>query len=141
MPKQDLTAARSLMVEAGYDRKLALKWLLFAAPATRTSAVFQEIVQDQLAEIGINTTIETLDVGTWRERAFTQYDYDIYSYSAPAHEIPERFHNLFVSRAFFVQHYRISGPGNDAAIEFAGASADQAGVRGTVGSLPKNLPG
>ena len=126
VPKQDLTAARSLMVEAGYDPEVGVEVVTICRAGDPYQCRIQEIVQDQLAEIGINTTIETLDVGTWRERAFTQYDYDIYSYSAPAHEIPERFHNLFVYGPSSFNTIGSADQEIDAAIEFAGASADQA---------------
>ena len=96
VPQQDLDKARQLMKDAGHDPEKGIDVVAICRAGDPYQCRIQEIVQDQLAKIGIRTKIETDDAGTWRERAFTRYDYDLYSYSAPAHEIPERFHKLFV---------------------------------------------
>ena len=125
VPKQDLEKAKELMLEAGYDPEVGVDVKTICRAGDPYQCRIQEIVQNQLARVGIRTSIETLEVGTWRERAFTQYDYDIYSYSAPAHEIPERFHNLFVYGPSSFNTVGSADPDLDGAIEFAGASATQ----------------
>ena len=126
VPQQDLAKARELMEQAGYDPEVGVDVVALCRAGDPYQCRIQEIVQDQLSQVGIRTTIETLDAGTWRERAFTQYDYDIYSYSAPAHEIPERFHNLFVYGPSSFNTIGSADQEIDASIEFAGASATQA---------------
>ena len=66
-----------------------------------------------------------MESGSWRTRTFTQYDFDIYSYSAPAHEIPERFHNLYVYGPSSSNSIGSANAELDAAMELAGASATQ----------------
>ena len=126
VPEHNIEKAKELMLEAGHDPEVGVDVVTICRAGDPYQCRIQEIVQNQLARVGIRTSIETLEVGTWRERAFTKYDYDIYSYSAPAHEIPERFHNLYVYGPSANNTIGSADPGLDAAIEYAGASTTQA---------------
>jgi len=125
VPKQDLEKARRLIVEAGYDPEVGIDVVTVCRSGDPFQCRIQEIVQDQLAEVGIRTEIVAMDSGSWRTRTFTQYDFDIYSYSAPAHEIPERFHNLYVYGPSSSNSIGSANAELDSAMELAGASTTQ----------------
>ena len=125
VPKQDLEKARRLIKEAGYDPEVGIDVVTVCRSGDPYQCRIQEIVQDQLAEVGIKTSIVAMESGSWRTRTFTQYDFDIYSYSAPAHEIPERFHNLYVYGPSSSNSIGSANAELDAAMELAGASANQ----------------
>lgn len=125
VPHHDVEKAKQLMRDAGYDPDVGVDVDAPCRAGDPFQCRIQEIVQDQLAQIGIRTHIETLDRGTWREKVFTQYDFDIYSYSAPAHEVPERFHAIYVYGPSSNNAIGVADPDIDSAIEAALSATSQ----------------
>ncbi|MDR1831909.1 MAG: ABC transporter substrate-binding protein [Fusobacteriaceae bacterium] len=64
-PKRDVEAAKALLKEAGFEKGLKLKLWLNENQSRKDSAV---IIQAQLAEIGIDVTIEILEWGAYLTR-------------------------------------------------------------------------
>lgn len=65
--------ARELLAEAGWDSSTELEFLAFAEPGSATATAI-EIVQAQLADVGINWRIVSLDAPTFVERIESDSD-------------------------------------------------------------------
>ncbi len=70
----DPDKARSLLAEAGAEDLN----ITFSVPTRPYATAVSEIVVSQLAEVGINATIESAEFpAVWLDKVFTQHDYDM----------------------------------------------------------------
>ncbi|MFQ5795309.1 MAG: ABC transporter substrate-binding protein [Candidatus Bipolaricaulia bacterium] len=61
--KRDVNRARELLAEAGYTRGMKLKLRnIIGYPALAASI---QVIADQLRDVGLDVTIETIDIGLW----------------------------------------------------------------------------
>lgn len=94
IPKRDVAKARQLVREAGYAG--GVKVVALASTARVETIKIFEIAKDQLKEVGIEVDIVAIEEAALRVRRNQHSDFDMYSYATSAHEIPERFHKMFV---------------------------------------------
>lgn len=69
----DPEASRALLEEAGYGDGLDLTFVVPNFYPSRGP----DFVVSQLADVGINVDLQTVEFATWREQVFTNHDYDI----------------------------------------------------------------
>ncbi len=114
--------ANKLLDEAGFPRK---------ADGTRFEIVhditpygeewqrFGEAVQQQLAQVGIKSTLRYEDVATWLKRTYTDYDFFItsnflYNLADPVLGVHRSFHSALIKQGtVFVNGSRWSSPETD----------------------------
>ena len=114
--------ANKLLDEAGFPRK---------ADGTRFEIVhditpygeewqrFGEAVQQQLAQVGIKSTLRYEDVATWLKRTYTDYDFYItsnflYNLADPVLGVHRSFHSALIKQGtVFVNGSRWSSPETD----------------------------
>ncbi|APU16514.1 MULTISPECIES: ABC transporter substrate-binding protein [Actinoalloteichus] len=79
---EDLTAnvahdpelARELLAEAGHEDGLTLS---LDVPSEDKLLTVAQLVQDQLAEVGVTVDLNAIEGATWYDKVFTQVDYDL----------------------------------------------------------------
>jgi peptide/nickel transport system substrate-binding protein len=83
----DLTKAKQLLAAAGYANGLQVT---STSTAPYSSPQYTEVTKGQLAKIGINLEIETVDNATWLSRVYRGQDYQTSSYGDYAFDDPDR---------------------------------------------------
>ncbi|NYB72716.1 ABC transporter substrate-binding protein [Sedimentibacter hydroxybenzoicus DSM 7310] len=86
---RDLNKAEELLIDAGYPNGFSVNLRCITTPTYYKPA---ETLIGQLAEIGINATLEVLESGAYWTSIMTNYDYDIaignYTATTPDADIP-----------------------------------------------------
>lgn len=78
MYSYDMEKAAQLLAEAGYPNGEGMRELVFAVPAGYPEFVAgSEMMQASLAELGIKSKIEVMDLGIWFTKFQEPYDYDM----------------------------------------------------------------
>lgn len=94
-PQYDPEKAKEYLAKAGYPDGLDL-----TIQCSSTDSYYKpmEIIQAQLAEIGINCTVEKMDNNAWFEDVFRigNYPFQVVSFSAPLADV-DYYYEMFVS--------------------------------------------
>jgi peptide/nickel transport system substrate-binding protein len=119
----DQDEARELLEAAGLADGVSIRGLTYnGTPQTQ----LMEIMQAQLAGIGIDMSVESVDVGTATSTFFQDLSYDLYCAGWSGRPDPSQTVNsLFASDAFY-NAGKLETPGMTDALVAAGASQDQA---------------
>jgi peptide/nickel transport system substrate-binding protein len=72
--QQNIAEAKKLLAEAGYPNGLST---VITTPNTPVEGPIGEILQSQLAAVGINAKLEKPDVATYLDQIFTRADFEI----------------------------------------------------------------
>ncbi|MDR1835703.1 MAG: ABC transporter substrate-binding protein [Fusobacteriaceae bacterium] len=95
--KRDVAKAKTLLTEAGYKDGLDLKIWVNENPARKDAAV---IMQDQLKEVGINLSVETLEWSSYLDR-ISKGEHDLFILGWPTSPDPnETMYPIFHSSNF-----------------------------------------
>jgi peptide/nickel transport system permease protein/peptide/nickel transport system substrate-binding protein len=117
----DPEAARELLAAAGHADGVDIRGLTYNGPGQAMKA---EIIQAQLAEVGIDMSIETMEVGTATSTFFENLSYDLYCASWSGRPDPSQTANSLFAADTFYNAGNYDAPGMSDALEAAGASAD-----------------
>jgi peptide/nickel transport system substrate-binding protein len=119
----DPEAARQLLADAGVADGVEVRGLTYNGPGQAMKA---EIIQAQFAEVGIEMSIETMEVGTATSTFFENLSYDLYCASWSGRPDPSQTANSLFAADTFYNAGNYDSPGMTEALEAAGASADPA---------------
>ncbi len=92
-PKRDVEAAIALLESAGYTRGADGYFFTLNMP-TMNSPEFiaiATVLQDNLKEIGVNTTLNTYDIGAWATMCLVDHNFDIVVLSGNQGPDPSNF--------------------------------------------------
>jgi peptide/nickel transport system substrate-binding protein len=118
----DVEQATQLMADAGLADGVSISGLTY----TGTSQTrLMEIMQAQLAAIGIDMSVETMDVGAATSRFFEELSHDIYCAGWSGRPDPSQTANSLFAADSFYNAGKYDSPGMAAALEAAGAAQDQ----------------
>jgi peptide/nickel transport system permease protein/peptide/nickel transport system substrate-binding protein len=117
----DPEAARELMAEVGLADGVEVRGLIYNGPGQAMKA---EIIQAQLAEVGIDMTIEAMEVGPATSTFFENLSYDLYCASWSGRPDPSQTVNSLFAADTFYNAGNYDSPGMADALAAAGASAD-----------------
>ncbi|MFV0260621.1 MAG: ABC transporter substrate-binding protein, partial [Acidimicrobiales bacterium] len=118
----DQDKARQLLADAGYGDGVTITAVAYDAAG---QARKNEIIQAQLAEVGIDMTFELMEVGAATSTFFEDLTYDLYCAAWTGRPDPSQTAlSVFGADAFYnAGHY--GAPGMAEALDAAGASTDQ----------------
>lgn len=128
-----LEIANRLLDEAGYPRNaegVRFEITHDVQPYGEVWQRFGEVVVQQLAEVGIKTTIRYEDTPTWLKRVFTDYDFQLtstgyFNFSDPVIGVHRGYHsNQIKPGTVFVNAPRWSSPETDALMDAAAVELD-----------------
>jgi len=120
--KQDIAKAKSLLAEAGYPQGLSVEYLgLSQYPELLKTG---QVIRDELKAIGIDMTINPVDVSVWFD-AFTSGNYKITSAYQERTIDPDNFYSLVIKSGGPLNTTGYSNPEVDALIAQAAASNDE----------------
>jgi ABC-type transport system substrate-binding protein len=118
----DLEQARELMSEAGLADGVSIRGLTYTGTA---QTQLMEIMQAQLAEIGVDMSVESVDVGTATASFFEELSYDLYCAGWSGRPDPSQTTNSLFAPDAFYNAGKYESPGMAAALEEAGGAQDQ----------------
>ncbi|MFV0307625.1 MAG: ABC transporter substrate-binding protein [Desertimonas sp.] len=118
----DLDAARQLMADAGLADGVDVRGLTYTGTVQTR---LMEIMQAQLAEVGVQMSVETMDVGQATSRFFEELNYDIYCSGWSGRPDPSQTANSLFAADSFYNAGDYDSPGMAEALELAGATLDQ----------------
>ncbi len=119
----DVDRAKELLAAAGYPDGLSITYL--GLPQYPELLKTGEVVRDQLKKVGIDMTIEQVDVSVWFDR-FSSGDYEITSAYQERTIDPDNFYSLVLRSGAAVNTTGYASPEADALIDQAAAETDQA---------------
>jgi peptide/nickel transport system substrate-binding protein len=120
--ERDLDMARSLLAEAGHPDGLSVEYLgLTQYPELLKTG---QVVRENLKEVGINMTIQAVEVSVWFD-AFVSGNYQITSAYQERTIDPDNFYSLVLRSGGPVNTTGYANPEVDSLIDQAGASADE----------------
>ena len=119
----DLDEARELMASAGLADGVSIQGLTYTGTA---QTQLMEIMQAQLGEIGIDMSVESVDVGTATSTFFNDLGHDLYCAAWTGRPDPSQTTNSLFAANSFYNAGKYDSPGMSAALEVAGAAQDQA---------------
>ncbi|MBF9235677.1 ABC transporter substrate-binding protein [Microvirga alba] len=101
-PGFDIAKANSLLDEAGYPRqngrtRFKIRYTGFNA-ATGGAQQIGEVMKQQLAQVGIELTLETFDFGVFAEKILQKRDFDLTWSAGPHGPDPQLFSNFVASK-------------------------------------------
>jgi ABC-type transport system substrate-binding protein len=102
---------------------MSIKGLGYNAPGQERK---MEIVQAQLADVGIDMTFDMMEVGSATSTFFEDLTYDLYCAGWSGRPDPSQTANSMFSSKSFYNAGKYASPGMDDALAAAGASQDQA---------------
>jgi peptide/nickel transport system permease protein/peptide/nickel transport system substrate-binding protein len=118
----DVDEARELMSAAGLADGVSIQGLTYTGTA---QTQLMEIMQAQLAQIGVDMSVQSVDVGTATATFFEELSYDLYCAGWSGRPDPSQTVNsLFAADAFY-NAGKHDSPGMAAALEAAGGAQDQ----------------
>jgi peptide/nickel transport system substrate-binding protein len=117
----DLDEAKQLMASAGLADGVSIKGLTYTGTA---QTQVMEIMQAQLAQIGIDMSVETVDVATATSTFFTDLGHDLYCAGWSGRPDPSQTTNSLFAANSFYNAGKYDSPGMTAALEVAGAAQD-----------------
>jgi len=117
----DLEQARALMAEAGYEDGVSIRGVTYTG--TQQTRMM-EIVQAQLGEIGIDMSIESLEVGSATSRFFEDLAYELYCAAWTGRPDPSQTANSMFSPDGFYNAGGYESPGMVEALDRAGSELD-----------------
>jgi ABC-type transport system substrate-binding protein len=118
----DLEQARELMAEAGLADGISIRGLTYTGTA---QTQLMEIMQAQLAQIGVDMSVESVDVGTATASFFEELGYDLYCAGWSGRPDPSQTVNSLFAPDAFYNAGKHETPGMAAALETAGGAQDQ----------------
>jgi len=127
----DVEQARALMEEAGVD-KVSIRGLTYTGTAQTR---LMEVVQAQLGEIGIDMSIEPLEVGSATSRFFEDLSYDLYCAGWSGRPDPSQTANSLFAPDSFYNAGKYESPGMADALERAGSELDPQARAETFGEV------
>lgn len=119
----DITKAKELMEEAGYGDGLTVEYL--GLPQYPELLKTGQVVREQLKEIGIDMTINPVDVSVWFD-SFVSGDYQITSAYQERTIDPDNFYSLVLRSGGPINTVGYASPEMDAMIDEAASLTDQA---------------
>ena len=120
---RDIAAAKQLLADAGYPNGLAVEYLgLSQYPELLKTG---QVVREQLKEVGIDMTIQAVDVSVWYD-AFVSGNFQITSAYQERTIDPDNFYSLVLKSGGPINTTGYANPAVDALIDQAAASADTA---------------
>ena len=117
----DLDQARALLSEAGLADGVSIKGLTYTGTAQTR---LMEIMQAQLAEVGIDMSVEQVDVGAATSAFFEKLGHDLYCAGWSGRPDPSQTTNSLFAPDAFYNAGKYESPGMAAALEEAGATQD-----------------
>jgi ABC-type transport system substrate-binding protein len=118
----DLDQARELLADAGLADGLSIRGLTYTGTAQTR---LMEVMQAQLAEIGIDMSVETMEVGSATSRFFEDLGYDMYCAGWSGRPDPSQTANSLFAPDAFYNAGKYESPGMAEALEEAGATLGQ----------------
>ncbi len=127
--------ANKLLDEAGFPRKadgIRFEMVHDITPYGEEWQRFGEVVQQQLAAVGIKATLRYEDVATWLKRTYTDYDFSmtsnfLYNLADPVLGVHRAFHSALIRQGtVFVNGSRWSSPQTDELMNKAALEPDAA---------------
>ncbi len=119
----DLALAKQKMAEAGYPNGLDVTYLALPQyPELQKTGV---VIKDQLAKIGINVTLQQLEVTVWFDR-YAKGDYDLTSAYWSGTIDPDNFYSTQMASGSPNNYAKYANPELDALIAKARSTMDQA---------------
>lgn len=118
----DLDEARELMGAAGLADGVSVRGLTYTGTA---QTQLMEIMQAQLAEIGVDMSVESVDVGTATATFFEELAYDLYCAGWSGRPDPSQTANSLFAPDAFYNAGKHETAGMAAALETAGGAQDQ----------------
>jgi ABC-type transport system substrate-binding protein len=118
----DVEQATQLMADAGLADGVSISGLTYTGTAQTR---LMEIMQAQLAAIGIDMSVETMDVGAATSRFFEELSHNIYCAGWSGRPDPRQTANSLFAADSFYNAGKYDSPGMAAALEAAGAAQDQ----------------
>ena len=117
----DLDEAKQLMADAGLADGVSIKGLTYTGTA---QTQVMEIMQAMLGEIGIDMSVETVDVATATSTFFNDLGHDLYCAGWSGRPDPSQTTNSLFAANSFYNAGKYDSPGMTAALEVAGATQD-----------------
>jgi peptide/nickel transport system substrate-binding protein len=118
---QDVEKAKALLAEAGYPDGLTIEYL--GLPQYPELLKTGQVIREQLKAIGIDMTINPVDVSVWYD-AFVSSTYQITSAYQERSIDPDNFYSLVIKTGGPVNTVKYSNPDVDALIDQAAALVD-----------------
>jgi peptide/nickel transport system substrate-binding protein len=122
-PKQDIAKAKELLKEAGYSNGLSIEYL--GLPQYPELLKTGQVLRDELKQIGIDMTINQVDVSVWYD-AFVKGNYQITSAYQERTIDPDNFYALVLKSGGPINSTGYSNNDVDALIDKAAASDKEA---------------
>jgi peptide/nickel transport system substrate-binding protein len=120
---QDIAKAKQLLAEAGYPNGLSVEYL--GLPQYPELLKTGQVVRDGLKQIGIDMTINPVDVSVWYD-AYVSGKYQITSAYQERTIDPDNFYSLVLKSGGPINTVGYANANVDALIDKAAASADEA---------------
>ena len=121
--KPDLAKAKQLMADAGYADGVSVEYL--GLPQYPELLKTGQVVREQLKKIGIDMSIEQVDVSVWFDN-YSSGDYQITSAYQERTIDPDNFYSLVIKSGGPINTTFYSNPEVDALIAQASAASDDA---------------
>ena len=117
----DVELAKELMTEAGLEDGVSIRALTYTGTAQTR---LMEVMQAQLGEIGVDMSIESLEVGSATSRFFEDLAYELYCAGWSGRPDPSQTANSLFAPDAFYNAGGYESPGMVEALERAGAELD-----------------
>lgn len=121
--EQDIAKAKQLLAEAGYPNGLSVEYL--GLPQYPELLKTGQVIRDQLKMVGIDMTINPVDVSVWFD-GFSSGDYQLTSAYQERTIDPDNFYSLVIKSGGPVNTTGYSNPKVDALITEAATTNDEA---------------
>jgi ABC-type transport system substrate-binding protein len=115
----DVEQAKQLMADAGLADGVDIRGLTYTGTAQTR---LMEVMQAQLAEIGVDMNVETMEVGSATSRFFEDLGYDLYCAGWSGRPDPSQTANSLWAPDAFYNAGKYESPGMTEALEKAGST-------------------
>jgi peptide/nickel transport system substrate-binding protein len=122
-PKQDLVKAKAKMKQAGLSKGIKVSYL--GLPQYPELLKTGEVLKDQLAKIGIDMSIQQVDVSVWFDH-FSKGTFEITSAYQERTLDPDNFYSLVLKSGAAINSSGYKNPAVDKLIEQAAATTNMA---------------